>query len=107
VRAERVVQARQACLGRGHLELAQAHVVEELRRADDQVDDRADEREEGGERRADHQQRVVDPPAGIGERPEDQGQVQRDQDHQRDAGSRLQGAVVDVLDPKNGERGHV
>src|SRR3954454_17211346 len=45
VRAQLVVELREARLGGGHLQLAQAHVVHELRGAHDQVDDRPDERE--------------------------------------------------------------
>src|SRR3954454_13354608 len=71
VRAELVVEGRQARLGGLHLELAQPHVVEELGRADDHVDDRPYEREHRGEGRAADQHRIVDAAPGIAERPED------------------------------------
>ena len=52
VRAEEVAELGQPRLGRLHLELALAHVVEVLRRAHDHVDDRPDEREQRGRVRA-------------------------------------------------------
>src|ERR687898_561849 len=72
VRAQLVVELQQARLGGLHLELAQAHVVQELRRADDRVDDRPHEREQRRKGRAPHEHRVVDAPAGAREPPEDQ-----------------------------------
>ena len=66
---------------RGRLELTQPDVVEELRRAHDQIDDRPDEREEQHERRAHDEQWIVDPAPRVGERPEDQRQIE-DAEHE-------------------------
>jgi hypothetical protein len=98
VRAELVVEVREPRLRRRHLQLAQPDVVQVLGRAHDQVHDRADEREERGERRARDQERVVDAAASVGERPEDQRQIQHAEDQQGDAGSRVEAAVLDRED---------
>src|SRR3954470_13417959 len=65
VRAEQVAHRVQPRLGGLHLELALAHVVEVLRRADDHVDDRADEREQARDRRAGHQHGIGDAAPGV------------------------------------------
>jgi hypothetical protein len=103
VRAQLVVEVGQARLGRGHLELAQADVVEVLRRAYDRVDDRADEGEQRGGRGAPDQHRVVDAPAGVGVRPEDE----RGPDHDEDEDQHGHGLVEAVVgDPEDAEGEH-
>ena len=101
VRAERGSRSPQARLGRLHLELALAHVVEVLGRAHDHVDDRADEREEQRrERRAADEHRVVDPPAGVGVRPVHE----REPDHDRKRIEQVDGQVQAVaVDAEDGE----
>src|SRR3954462_8353945 len=103
VRAQRVVELSQAGLDRLQLELAQPNVVEVLRRADDRVDDRADEREQRCRDRTADQDRVVNAPARVGERPPDQRRPDDDQDEDQDVDGRVQRVVVD---PEDGDGFH-
>jgi hypothetical protein len=103
VRAQLVVELREPRLRGGHLQLAQAHIVDELGRADDQVDDRAHEREQRRGGRARDQHRVVDAAAGVGVRPEQQGQPHHDQHEQQHVD---RGVHVVVLDVEDGDGEH-
>ncbi len=103
VLAAEVLDAGQPRLGRGDLELALAHVVEVLGRAHDQVDDRPDEREQRRGGGAGHQQRVGDPPAGVGVGPVDQ----REPDHHQEQDQQVDREVQPVvLDAEDGEGTH-
>ena len=79
-----------------------SHVLEVLRRAHDRVDDRPDEREQRGRRRAADQHRVVDAPARVRVGPVDQ----REPDHDQEEDQQVDGQVeAVVLDAEEGE-GH-
>ena len=98
MRAEVVAELGQPSFGGLHLELALAHVVEILGRADDHVDDRADEREQRGGGGAADQQRVGDPPPGVGVGPVDERQPDHDQEQQNELDREVERAVVDTED---------
>ena len=66
-----LAQAAQTELGLLDLQVAFTAILDELRRTEDRVDDRADEREQGRSRRGTDEHRVVDPSPGIGEGPVD------------------------------------
>src|SRR5687767_7664063 len=74
--AREVVHVGEPRLRSGDLELALAPILEELRRPDDHVDDRADEREERRGRRAPHEHRVFDPPLRVRVGPVDEREVE-------------------------------
>ena len=94
VLAREALHLREAGLGGGDLELALVHVVEVLGRADDRVDDGADEREEQrGRRGAGHEHDVVDPPAGVRVGPERERQPERDQDEDEQLHREVEPAV--------------
>ena len=65
-------------LHRPNLELALAHVLEVLRRPEEHVDERAEERREQAEQGCHrHEPRVVDPAAGVLERPSTRSRARR------------------------------
>ena len=61
-------------LGGLGLDLALADVLEELRRAQDRVDERAEEGDEADDGGGRHEDRVADPAPGVGEGPVGQRQ---------------------------------
>ena len=95
VRAQRLVELAQAGLGGLRLELALAHVLEVLGRAQDHVDDRADEREQRRHRRTADQHRIVDPPARVGVCPVDQREVQDGDEQDQQIHGQIQAAAFD------------
>ena len=96
VRAQEVVQRVQPRLGRLHLELALAHVLEVLGRADDHVDDGPHEREQRGRRRAGDEHRIGDAPARIGIRVVDERQPHDHEDEDQQLDGRVEAVVGDA-----------
>ena len=91
-----VLEIGQPGLGGSDLELALTNVVEVLRRADDQVHDRPDEREQrrrGGTR---HEHRIRDPPVGVAVGPVDQREPDHDEEQQQQVDGQCQPAVFDA-----------
>ena len=102
VRAGQLVELDQPGLGRRHLELALAGVVEELRRPQDEVHERPEEREEGRHRGAGDQHRVGHTPPRIRVHPDDQRQVDDDQAEDEQVDDEVERAVVDAEDHEGG-----
>lgn len=101
-RAGRLGQTPQTQLRCPRLQLPLANVLEELRRAQDRVDHRSDERNQRGHRRRPHQHRILDPPLGVGVGPVDQRQV----DHRQEQDQQIQREVDRVVvDPEQGKQG--
>ena len=95
VRAQRVVELVQARLGGLHLQLALAHVLQVLGRAQDHVDDRAHEREQRRRRGTADEHRILDPAPRVGVRPVDQRQVQDDDEQDQQVDDQVQAAAFD------------
>ena len=103
VLAVHVLERRQPGLGCCDLQLALAHVLEVLGRTHDQVDDRADEREQRRGGGAADQQRVGDAPARVGEGPVHQREPDNDEEQEQQVDRQLQTVV---LDAENGHGAH-
>ncbi len=80
VRAGLLDQLADAQLRGTDLEVALAHVIEELRRPQDRVDDGADERKQRRRRGAGDQHRVLEPPLRVEVGPIDQREVDDDEE---------------------------
>ena len=78
------------------LELPLAHVVEVLRRAHDQVDDRPDEREQRRRRGARDQHRIGDPAVSVAPRPVDEREPDHHEEQQQQVDRKVQPAVFDA-----------
>ena len=77
-------------LDRADLELALAPVVDELRRAEQHVDERPDERrEQPDERREPDEERLLDAPGRVAERPVAQREPEHDEDRAGDLDAEL------------------
>jgi hypothetical protein len=87
-------QLAQPQLRGAQLELALLAVLEELRGAQDRVDDGPDEREHRRRRGARDQNRVLDPPLGVEVGPIDQRQVDDDQKEDQQVDDETQCAAV-------------
>ena len=98
-----VLDAGQARLGGGDLQLALAHVLEVLGRAHDQVDDRAQEREQRRRGGAGHDHGVFDPALGVRVGPPDQREIHDHQEQQQQVDRKVQPVVRDAED---GEGAH-
>jgi hypothetical protein len=88
-------KARLRCL---HLQLALAHVVQVLRRPDDHVHDRPDEREQRCSCGAADQHRISDAPARVGIRPVNERQPDHHQEQQQQIHDQVDRAVLDPKD---------
>lgn len=88
----------QANLGGSDFDIALVGVGQEFGRAKDRVDDRADEWEERGGGCAADQERIGDPPTGVGEGEDDQGQPDCDQAEDRKGDDEVQGSVFNSED---------
>ena len=76
------VGRREARLDRADLELALTPVVDELRRAEEHVDERPDERrEQPDERREPDEERVLDAALRVAERPVAEREPEHDEHH--------------------------
>lgn len=80
------------------LGLALADVLEELRRTQDRVDERADKGEERSGSGAADQERIGDAAAGVGEGVDDRGEIDRDHAEDREGDDEIDGGVVDSED---------
>jgi hypothetical protein len=98
VRAGLLAQLAHPQLRGFDLQFALVGVLEELGRADDRVDGRADEGEERGDRRAADQERVGDPAARVEEGVDDQRQPEDDQQEQNEGRGQVQTGVGDAED---------
>src|SRR5215211_744445 len=104
VLARLVLEAREAGLGGGDLELPLTHVLEELGRPHDDVDDRPDEGEQRCGRRAADEHWVGDPAAGVRERPVDQRKPDHDEEQQQQVDREVQPVVIDAEDGEDAHR---
>src|SRR5262245_23610256 len=91
-----VLEIREPRLRRGDLDLALAHVDEVLRRAHDQVDDRPDEREQGGGRGTRHEHRVRDPAVRVAVRPVHQREPDDHEEEQQQVDGQCQPVVFNA-----------
>ena len=96
IRARLLLELPHAQLGGPDLQLALLGVLEELRRAQDRVDDRAHVREQRGPGGAGDQDRVLDPAAGVEEGPGDQRDPDDHQEQHHEIHEQVQAAVRDA-----------
>jgi hypothetical protein len=94
MRAGLLDQLAQPQLRGSQLELAFLAVLQELRRAQDRVDDRAQEGEDRGRGGARDQNRVLDPTLGVEVGPVDQRHVDDDQEENKQVEDEVQGPAV-------------
>jgi hypothetical protein len=83
-------------LGGADLELALVRVLQELGWAEDRIDDRAHEWEERGACGARDENRVLDPPAGVQERPGDQRDPHDHEEEDHEVHEQVEAAVRDA-----------
>lgn len=76
-------------------EPALAPILEELRRPQDRIDDRADERKQRGGGRASDENRILDPPPGVEERPGDQRDPKDHEEQDQQVDGQVEGVVGD------------
>ena len=95
------VDRRDALLHRRDLELALAHVLEVLRRAEEHVHERAEERRDQSEHRAERdQKRILHPPLRILVRPV----TEREPEHECEEGKPVEDRVLGAGAEEAGER---